>query len=253
MSNFPLRDALFPAVLVSSAVFSFMTLPLVLLKPEPVTVNFPPFFEGEIQPLLAGSDRSLAIPYIGCAIVASVGAGVATVELTRRRQTTRNLVQFEEFLAHSPGQDLPIEAEQVDPLILASQADVEPASDFDPIHTRDSVALEGSLDAFEPLQFPAPVATAVWQDYSPTGVAAVAILASHQYQTCRIALVGSEQRSFAILFEGEYYSLFRARKTEEKALEIAGKLTDRGSRVAITQNEQGHAVWVWEPEANSIA
>ncbi|NJL21500.1 MAG: hypothetical protein HC895_12800 [Leptolyngbyaceae cyanobacterium SM1_3_5] len=83
MSSFPLRQLILPAVIVSSGVFSIMTLPLVLYRPDSVTIKVP-FSEDEMQFVFQGGNRDLAIRYVGVAIVTSVAAGVATVELKRR-------------------------------------------------------------------------------------------------------------------------------------------------------------------------
>lgn len=84
MSSYPLSNVLLPAVIISSAVFSTLTLPFAFIKSEPVVVELPPLFSGEIQPIFNGEHKDVAIPYIGFAIVVSVGAGMASVEVSRR-------------------------------------------------------------------------------------------------------------------------------------------------------------------------
>jgi hypothetical protein len=84
MSSIPLSHILLPAVFISSTVFSVLTLPFAFIKSEPVVIELPPFFSGEIQPLFDGENKDIAIPYVGFAIVVSVGAGIASVELQRR-------------------------------------------------------------------------------------------------------------------------------------------------------------------------
>lgn len=95
MTNFPLSNVLLPAVCVSSAVFSTLTLPFALIESEPIVVELPPFFSGEIQPIFNGEHREVAIPYVGFAIVVSVGAGIASVEVNRRWQAYRESTQLE--------------------------------------------------------------------------------------------------------------------------------------------------------------
>jgi hypothetical protein len=92
MSSYPLSNVLLPAVIISSAVFSTLTLPFAFIKKEPVVVEIPPFFSGEIQPLFNGEHKDVAIPYIGFSIVVSVGAGIASVEVHRRWHTYRESV-----------------------------------------------------------------------------------------------------------------------------------------------------------------
>lgn len=68
-----------------------------------MVVELPPLFSGEIQPIFNGEHKDVAIPYIGFAIVASVGAGMASVEVMRRWQAYREsaIAQKENQEAHS--------------------------------------------------------------------------------------------------------------------------------------------------------
>lgn len=101
MTSYSLSSILLPAVFVSSAVFSSLTIPFALIKTEPVAVELPPFFSGEIQPIFNGEHKDVAIPYIGFAIVASVGAGIATVEINRRWQAYRESLLIQSETAES--------------------------------------------------------------------------------------------------------------------------------------------------------
>lgn len=89
MSSYSLSNVLLPAVFVSSTVFSALTVPFALIKSEPVLVEIPPIYSGEIQPIFDGEHKDVAIPYVGFAIVASVGAGIACVEVHRRWHNLR--------------------------------------------------------------------------------------------------------------------------------------------------------------------
>jgi hypothetical protein len=95
MSSYDLSNVLLPAVLISSAVFSTLTLPFALIKNEPIAVELP-YFSGEIPPLFNSEHKDVAIPYIGISIVASVGAGIASVEVNRRWQAYRSALKEEE-------------------------------------------------------------------------------------------------------------------------------------------------------------
>ena len=91
MSNSALSNVLLPAVFVSGVVFSALTVPLALIKSEPVVVELPSLGSMdippvEIPPVFDGDHKEIAIPYIGFAIVISVGGGMATVEVYRRWQ-----------------------------------------------------------------------------------------------------------------------------------------------------------------------
>jgi hypothetical protein len=112
MTSYPLSNVLLPAVFISSAVFSTLTLPFALIKSEPVGVEIPPFFSGEIQPIFNGEHKEVAIPYIGFAIVVSVGAGIASVEVTRRWQAYRESAKAEESLQNIPQNSFEKEAHQ---------------------------------------------------------------------------------------------------------------------------------------------
>ena len=98
MTSYSLSNVLLPAVFISSAVFSTLTVPLALIKSEPITVEVPPFFSQEIPPIFNGEHKEVAIPYIGFAIVVSVGAGIASVEVMRRWQSYRESLETQEQL-----------------------------------------------------------------------------------------------------------------------------------------------------------
>ncbi|MBD2071465.1 hypothetical protein H6F93_28785 [Leptolyngbya sp. FACHB-671] len=99
MSSFPLRTVILPAVLVSSAVFSTLTLPFVLLK-EPITIDIPPLLSGgRIEPMFDAENKDVAIRYVGIAILFSVGAGIGTVELLRARHSAQELTQTKNQLS----------------------------------------------------------------------------------------------------------------------------------------------------------
>lgn len=113
MSSYDLSNILLPAVLISSAVFSTLTLPFALIKNEPILVELP-YFSGEIPPIFNKEHKDIAIPYIGFSIFASVGAGIASVEVNRRWQAYRSALKEEENLPtlqqNSPENGLPQEA-----------------------------------------------------------------------------------------------------------------------------------------------
>jgi hypothetical protein len=99
MSSFPLRTVILPAVLVSSAVFSTLTLPFVLLK-EPIAIDIPPLLSGgRIEPMFDAENKDVAIRYVGIAILLSVGAGIGTVELLRARHSAQELTQAKSQLS----------------------------------------------------------------------------------------------------------------------------------------------------------
>ena len=117
MSTSSLSDILLPAVFISSTVFSTLTVPLALIKGEPLVVELSPLFSGEIQPIFDGNHNEVAIPYIGFSIVVSVGAGMATVEVIRRWNQLRSS-EDEEQQVTSPQPNLLTDPAQPEELKL---------------------------------------------------------------------------------------------------------------------------------------
>ncbi|NJO49070.1 MAG: hypothetical protein HC840_05895 [Leptolyngbyaceae cyanobacterium RM2_2_4] len=99
MSSFPLQTVILPAVLISSAVFSTLTLPFVLLK-EPIAIDIPPLLSGgRIEPMFDAENKDVAIRYVGVAILLSVAAGIGTVEFLRARHSAEELTQTKNQLS----------------------------------------------------------------------------------------------------------------------------------------------------------
>lgn len=88
MGRLHLKNIVFPAVLVSCTVFSSMTVPFILSDSNPITLNLPPFFQGELQPFFGRESKGATIRYIGLAIVSSVSSGFLTIEILRRLQAS---------------------------------------------------------------------------------------------------------------------------------------------------------------------
>ncbi len=87
-----LKKFVLTPVLLSTAVFSTLTLPLALLGSKPVDIQL------QEEPVFSGQLRDVAAPYLGLATALSVGAGVASVALTGWRQSSRKSTQIEEQL-----------------------------------------------------------------------------------------------------------------------------------------------------------
>lgn len=305
MTNVPLSNVLLPAVFISSAVFSALTLPFALIKSESVVIELPSFLSSdnqplEIQPIFNGEHKEVAIPYVGFAIVVSVGAGIASVEVNRRWQAYRESVMTQEQLPSIPSTALEQEAQrealerpeyrpeasaiglplqddvftnqsQEAPNLITDAQDIgietsEQAVDAAQLGFSLPTFLERTTElttAFENLNFSqTPQGNhSVHLDSSrvsnlPTaldlGLAFNNILESRQqYQTCRIKVPHLERRLFAIKFDEQYYSFFRAEKTKEQALEIMTKLGHRVQKPVITKTEKGYVIWAWEPKVSS--
>jgi len=297
MTSYPLSNVLLPAVIISSAVFSTLTLPFAFIKKEPLVVEFPPLFSGEIQPLFNGEHKDVAIPYVGFAIVVSVGAGMASVEVTRRwnayresalaqkqeqnlqpnwsgNGTQQEAINLPEYRPEISALDLPL-TDEIFQNQSPATSDGIPETPAIPIGNSEQVVDATQFGEFQ-LILPHQIATlstlssqqnlsavpaednSVEKRASLNGqesavqgldLAANKILESRTlYQRCRIKVPHLERRLLAILFEGQYYSLFRAETTLEKVLEIISKLGHRVQKTVITKTEKGYFIWAWEPE-----
>lgn len=297
MTSYPLSNVLLPAVIISSAVFSTLTLPFAFIKKDPVVVELPPLFSGEIQPLFNGEHKDVAIPYIGFAIVVSVGAGMASVEVTRRWNAYR-----ESASAQKQEQDLqpnwPAKGTQQEAINLLEYRPEISALDFpltneifpnqssttpNAIAETPGISVENPEQVVDLTQFGEFLSTLSHQTANFSTVseqqnwssapdadnsvdlraslngkvsavrgldlAASKIIESQTlYQRCRIKVPHLERRLLAILFEGQYYSFFRAETTKEKVLEIIAKLSHRVQKTVITKTEKGYFIWAWESE-----
>lgn len=331
MSSYSLSNVLLPAVFVSSTVFSVLTVPFALIKSEPIFLEIPPIYSGEIQPIFDGEHKDVAIPYVGFAIVVSVGAGIACVEVHRRWHAARASEEEESSPSvqlNALGQDMSQEAlnrPEYRPEVSAIKFSLKD-EDFNsqPLTIQNAtaeaveIAIEESEHAFDgepghPSQlwedlgkesvsntskiesdpWAVPEADNLWS--SPNAIAfgghAIATLSdklnlpsepqeTHSlqpenergvvspvqewdsalnkalksrtlYQTCHIKVPHLKRRLFAILFEGHYYSFFRAEETQEKVSEIMGKIGHQLEKTVITQTEKGFVLWNLEPDVSS--
>jgi hypothetical protein len=243
MGRLHLRNIVFPAVLLSCSIFSALTLPFVLSDPNPLTVKLPPFFEGEVESIFNSENKTITIRYIGAAIVLSVGAGLVTVEVLRRVQAADS--------ANSSDASLGL----VEELPLMFNPDAAEfggfEAEFNPTEMATSTR-STSATATKPLAMAQvgrhtdvfPLTSPVYLESDTT----IPVLDEHG-DTCRIKTSESEQTTFALMWNGEYYRFFRVRETQEKALAIAKNLVKRGEQVVVSHLEQGYAVWVKETGA----
>ncbi len=305
MSSIPLRNIFFPAVLMSSAVFSALTLPLVLVEPAShsqaidaqatqnvVATDSSSLLAQGFQPILdifESGNKGLAIRYIGFSIVASVGAGIATAEVMRKA-SRRLEVLNERLSAVNVGETAPLPLSDLSAPDLSVQPSATdwPEAWFETAeHTRsflskvqqmpmdssrseyvglaerelvyagwvssdtdsevetvvDYVSINTTAD--DPKVIPLPDEGSI----DPESTFATLLTDPASYQTCRISVPHSRKRLFALLYQGEYYRLVRARKTWEKALELAARLKQLSNEVLITQNDANYTVWILEPQA----
>ena len=122
MQRFRIRNVIIPAVLVSSGVFSILTLPFILDKTEVLGFTPPPFLEDTPQTFLDRENKSTAIRYVGGAIVVSVSAGVATIEILRRMHPANQLSKPQKDALNSQIRQLEAEGNS-DPLLLTENVE----------------------------------------------------------------------------------------------------------------------------------
>lgn len=262
MSSVPLNNVLLPAVVISSAVFSTLTLPFALIRSEPIVVEFPPFSSIEIQPIFDGKHKEVAIPYVGFAIVVSVGAGIACVEVNRRWQAYREALEAEEQernlqqLAPEPLSEALKQAEyrpEVSEIDLLAKGET-PTSTTD-AQTRTSSryanAAEATKQVVDAQGQPTTDKMGSSSALQELELTFNELLVSHErYQTCRIKVPHLERRLFVLEFQGQYYSFFRAEKTKDKVLEVMAKLDRSIEKTVITKTEKGYTIWAKEPEVS---
>ncbi len=85
MDNSPVVRIFLPALLISSGLFTCLTLPLALHRSKSVRVNIPLVYQGDVPPIFHPDRRDIAIRYVGFSILMSVAAGFTSVEVSRKR------------------------------------------------------------------------------------------------------------------------------------------------------------------------
>ncbi len=282
MDDSPLKTVVVPAVFVSSLTFSALTLPFALLKSEPLDIELPPFFKGEIQPMFDGEHNDKAISYVGFAIVASVAAGIASVEM--RRKHSRNSPQPEAPLSNRPSfstKKVQLEATTT-PMFeqdavggIYTEDNVKSQSwGATAINADDSLDFAALVQAFDTVQQVEhlPISESMrGVTLSTDGSANASVQSglsrssqrlqylnlesgkiselSESYQTCRIQVPGHQQSLLAITVENQHYSLFKAEKTREDALEVMAKLGQLADKMIVTKTSKSYAIWDLMPEA----
>ncbi|MFP4124250.1 hypothetical protein [Coleofasciculus sp.] len=93
MTGSPLKKFLFTPIILSTAVFSALTLPLAFFGDQEVTIQL------QEEPVHHGKLRDVAMPYLGLVSVLGVGTGIATIAVTGWRQSSKKSAQAEEQLS----------------------------------------------------------------------------------------------------------------------------------------------------------
>ena len=127
MNQFRVRNVVLPAVLVASGVFSTLTLPFISSQSTPAWLQAPGFLGNQPSWVFDRENRDAAIRYVGGAIVVSVGAGIATIEILRRLHPSNRLSKTQKDALNSQIHQLESEA-QFDPAQLSESIDLSIAS-----------------------------------------------------------------------------------------------------------------------------
>lgn len=261
MNQFRVRNVILPAVLVSSGVFSILTLPFVLDGAQTGGFEPPAFLKTSSQSVFDREDKNAAIRYVGSAIVVSVSAGIATIEILRRLHPSNRLSKTQKETLNSQIRQL--EASGSDPALLSEQAETtlsewlaeEPVADWTPQGDRDTTDFSETEAVVQ--EFKAePHLNAETLPVSLSGLQAIApptFVSSESYETCRIKVPHRQSKLFAILLNGHYYSLVKMHQSKEKMTAIAIELRQQGEKAVITHidqsNDYKYAVWMLQPDA----
>ena len=73
-----------------------------------------------------------------------------------------------------------------------------------------------------------------------------------QYQRCRIQVPHLREQLYAIEFDERFYSLLTAGISKDQALAAITQLAKEERPAILTQMNEGHAVWVLEPQAKRV-
>ncbi|XGW00092.1 MAG: hypothetical protein ACAF41_14295 [Leptolyngbya sp. BL-A-14] len=283
MNSSAFEKVLLCAILTSCTVFSVLMVAFIPRRPQPITIDPPDRLESTEDI----NHRDLVIRHIGMSIVVSVGAGITTAELIRKRGQWRETAKGKQVFSaqamlqavapnFAPELALPGDG------FTASLRDIttDDSARFEPqaFHQQTAGAVTGKpvsaldqpelapflfqptaplqsedINWFLPLQSDTPSAELALDaplqetDWQPTSHL---ILASHeQYQTCRISLPDVPERVLAICFDEQYYRFVKLVTEEEQALHMATKLDQRGETTIVTQVDDRYAVWAMDPEA----
>jgi hypothetical protein len=238
MSHRQVPNILFPAIIVSSAVFGLLTLPFFYAQTQNSPSAKISIWGQELQPILATRNRNLTIRYIGGAMVISVVVGFGTVELRRRLQKPPSKLPDAEKDAENQS------ASQLEPnpMVFLAEAEtthlppewLQPDSEQPMTRTRRWPILRAEAGA---------------DVGADVDVDAAVVELSEAGEICQISVQPSQRRLIATEIAGQYYSFFQSVPTRDAAWEIAQQLSQTKRQILITPIEQEYAVWVLQPQA----
>ncbi|NEN98408.1 MAG: TetR family transcriptional regulator [Moorea sp. SIO3I7] len=291
MTNYPLINILLPAVVISSTIFSSLTLPFVFNKSKPIVVEVKPFLNVELKPIFHEDHKDLAIPYLGVAILGSVLAGLGTVEVGRKWQKyqasvrEKNRQRLQDIESLNQGESEPEYQPDVSTIALTQRDDLLRYRGLTPPNTQSFAVQQphGVVDSNNVIEFKrnrvaqtkGMAINANQLKFYPESqnnnsvqlrsspVPALALLqdlelsSSHiiksrqDYQICWIKVPHLSRRLLAINVDGQYYSFLRLEKTQEQLIAILSKVADQLDKIVITHIDKGYVIWNWEPEVLS--
>lgn len=225
-------------------------------------VQLPPLLSLEVQPVFVEDNKDLAIRYVGTSIVASVAVGIGIAVWMRRRSAKQpnadavnqsqaiaelNSVSTAGAIALEPDSTTPMEAVEADvPLVdhwLQHYTPLymnTPGVEVDPEATSLTHTPPGSDEGVLA---------------SPTNALHQPIILTQAPATCRISIPQRQSTLLGIRLNGQYYSLFRSKKTQLEAQRLASWLATEGKPSVVTPIENApiendeYNVWVLQPYA----
>jgi hypothetical protein len=222
VENFSFKRILFLTILVSGVAFYGAVSVFASFTLRPVDERILP--NGRLKYSLSKDYRDFAVRSIGLCILASVGMGLTTAEVVRRRNQARKKSKSVARSLSQAGLTASTEMESLETLQLQPSRPTSPSlSEME----RSTDAFLDSLlrDGFQGLEFSQPE------------------------QICRIKVPQRQQSLFAILLDGQYYSFTRAEREPETALHLLNQQSQKGNSSVITRTCDRYVIWTWQPQA----
>ena len=260
MKEFPVRNIFLPAALAASAVFSGLTLPIVLQQSTQNMGNALPVLGQSTQVVLNQVHKDIAIPYIGTTIVLSAGAGIVTAELMRKRYAAQKKMVMQAIeISGVTGNSLSNAAAETGPSPLSALPLAD--STFEWPTTERAAATSSADETPLSYEFPLTMANAAWPESPDSKVSTEADLETDdtvvvfpgQYQRCRIQVPHLPEQLYAIEFNEQFYRLLNAGMAKDQALAAIRQLNQENCVAILTRMNQGYAVWVLESQAELVS
>jgi hypothetical protein len=250
MNTSPFRTIILPALLISGAVFTALTLPVASTRASDMAGQWSVPMQRWLALSASSQQRGLSIRYIGFAILSSTAIGIGTAEVLRSHQSNAqkrlSLLQqvLQEGNPNEPLTEPAIPGDLIEPELGTLPEAVAPEATPAPELTPSEVQV-APLD-WEALQagtIPSP-------EVSASAVTRDNPVLTHAYPTCQIQ-TPLGQRLTAIQVDGEFYSVYGLRKTLPKAHHMIERLQHAGQIALATPDEAGYVIWLYQPGAEA--